>query len=274
MNPVVNRVLSTLFARNSPWKHHRWTFLGADGRVLDVDEHRSNSVGQSIPLVAPATGTQNILSMINAQSENPANPETITISLGIEVPGGVAAGAAINPQAQITWGSAGSRNTAIVDILNGTQVTIAASFVQVDGIYNIPIAGLPPVNNIRINANLSYGTRAGSYVAPGFSATHILDKSSAMSNTSVTFLVPAFAKDVIVYAVDVAGTATAGDIDIFMTSDDGGSIPLSFIAQHGSTAPNTVFPMTYPLPGLTRAVTINNVKDHATQVTIRFGLSL
>lgn len=250
----------------------RWRLFGADGRVLDVLENAANHIGQSVNLPPPATGNRNEVSILDVRSENPANPETVTINLAVKMPpGGVPATSLILPQAQIDWGSGGAQNTAFVDIVEGTSITVAASLVRVSGIYFAPISGAG-LNGIQVNANLSYGTRGGSYVAPGFT-----DFGSAANTASFVSVVPPFAKDVSVLAVALDGGAAPtqlADLSIFMCSDDGGTVPFARLDQNSATAPNAVFPLTYPLPGWVRSLKITNNSAHSAFISARYGLAL
>ncbi len=248
----------------------RWTLLGADGRVLDVLENAANHIGQSIFLVAPTvSGSSNTTSILDARSRNPRNPENVTINLSVdEAPW--PAGAFVIPQAKITWGSGGALNSAIVDVVKGTQISVAASLIRIDGIYNAPtVAGTLP--QIRMNANLAYGNRPGSGVAPGFTAIDLLNGAG----TTNLFTIPAFARDVTVYTTTNA-TFTPGDIRILFASDDNPATT-SFVGsvdQNEATAPNTVRPIAYPIPGFARQVVIKNLGANVVQTIVRFGLSL
>lgn len=267
-------IIDTLFSRKSQHKQSRWTFLGADGRVLDIGENAANHIGQSVNLPAPTSGNRNTVSILDARSENPSNPEDITINLNVIVPNGVPGDSQIIPQAQIVWGSGGALNTAIVDIVTGTSITVSASLIRVDGIYFAPTAGASLVQGIQVSANLAYGTRGSGAVAPSFT-----DFGSAAATASFVSKVPAFARDVTVEAIalDAGAAATQlADLSIFMTSSDTGAAATFFtrIDQNCATAPNTVFPITYPLPGWVRSLSIKNNSLRSAFISARYGLAL
>lgn len=272
MNPIVlvKGAYDVLFNRDSRYKRSRWTFLGADGRVLDVAELGANHIGQSVQLAAPPVGSTNqsqSTAILDVRAENPANPEIITVNFSVDIPGGTGTNEVI-PQAHIIWGAGGAVNDATVDIVKGTQITVAASLLQIEGIYFMRTSAATP--QIRVSANLSYGQRGGSEIAPGF--TSMFDLAAAGGADNILIPVPNFAKDLTVYSQVAA--ETPADIKIGFVPFDGGTGTRGGVTQNEAAAPNTAFPRVYPIPGYTRRIKITNLSAAAITGCVRFGLAL
>jgi hypothetical protein len=268
MNPIdIMKFIGGLLA---PHSANRWTILGSDGRLLDVLENEANFIGQSVVVAPPVEGNRGVRNILNARSKVVRNAEIITISLGIELPNppGVTLGSFVIPQADITWGSGGSLHKATVDVVKGTQITVAASVLTVDGVYYAPIIGADPLPNLRISANIAYGPRGSSSEAPSFTTVGTVDKGGF----TTYFTVPEFAKDITVYTEQIVGGGLGppGNIRVLFVSDDdvaGGTA--------GAYEQNIDSPRAHGLPGYVRQIAITNlgtVNDIA--VTLRFGLSL
>jgi len=263
------------------WLHGEMAAIGnvlgkQDGRVLDVNELSSNFIGQSVVLLPPLPavfGSSNFSAIIDARSRNPNSPQVVTIDLGFEVDT-VPAGAAILPQARITWGCGGAKFVAIVDVLKGAQISVAANYLVIEGIYTT--LSTTTIDTARISANLSYGTRPGSARGAHFTSLQQTALAAGMGVGPAVFTIPNFAKDVTVYSTGQAATdAAPGDLLIdFGTADDAGTAGLATILQNQLTAPNGVPSRTFPIPGFARTLRVFNTGMADMTVIPVFGLAL
>lgn len=256
--------------------------IGKQSRqMLDADEMTANFVGQSVVLVPPtpaAFGSQNFSAIINHGAANPSSPRIVTVNLGLEFPdnvAGVPAGTSVLPQARITWGCGGAKHVVIVDVLKGSQITIACNNIIVEGLYTALSSGT--LNNVRIHASLSYGNRGGSSTAPSCTLPPQTATAPAMGVTiPAVFTIPNFAKNVTIFTQDQsAADDPPGDIQVdFGTCDDTATAGEGAYMQKQATAPNTVPNQTYPIPGFARTIRVFNLGGTDLTVIPVFGLAL
>lgn len=113
----------------------------------------------------------------------------VTVSFMVERPDSFASGDVLRVRAEIKWGSGGRQQAAVIDVRNGTMVSVPASFLRVslanEGTQITPVVG----------AQVAYLPRGGSGNAV---RTRYRDTNLASGSTA-DFAVPAFARLVTVF---------------------------------------------------------------------------
>lgn len=256
-----------------------WESAVGDGGILDVDATAVNRIGATNllntpvalhpfaselwtrPLVKPAEATETVL--LDARAKIVGN--TPGLSLVLNAPDIMARSPGtfswIDLKARVEWGGGGTQCSAIVDITNGSQVSVAANFVRVTAIYtaiDTPIGAV--ISTVRAGASLGYGTRPAFGIGPTF--TQFTASVAAAGFTVV--LVPPFASTVTLYAFDATVPST-----ITFLSDPAFLNPLGSVQIPASSV------QTVPIPNGMFALQVTN-RDavNATRFTLVYGLAL
>lgn len=207
------------------------------------------------PRVIPPNSTRSVI--LQARSRAPGNPRSLLVSLNPPQIQQVNDDTAedLDLKCVITYGVGGNNNEVIIDLVQGTQFTVAASHLQIEALYTLLSGG--PAPPVRAGACLGYGVRAGG-IAPTFTGRFII--GTAPSPTNIAFFMPDFAREVTVY------TTVAQAISISFLSYSGAT--LATVVQ----AANVV--QTLKIPNGTAAVSLSNPGPAAQNGTIQWGLGL
>jgi len=205
------------------------TLYKKDARLLDPIS--ANALGGAVAVRNPSivmsppsiltlppgpTGNITFTPIFEARARNMSNPEVIAVTIanpnvGIVVP--TVAPAEIDLKARIDWGAGGGQMTADVDIRHGTVISVLGTYLRVTVIAtNIDASG-NAASQINVGASVSYGTRPGSSAPPTWSGI-----SEITHSTSVSFIIPPMARDVVVYASDLAAGNADLPVNLFFTS--------------------------------------------------------
>lgn len=250
-----------------------------DGRLLDPRHGGDGQLGRTIafPPLTVAGGAQpsSTQPLIQQVAANQLSPEVFTVDFPKPFADGDAPDSliitqtlAFNAFASVTWGSGNTTGFALVDITNGTQITVAGSAITIKvTLTNTSL--LVPLPAMHIGALLSYNTRPSSSFGPSFTNT------TPFLNNGITSIVnvPPFAKDVTITAVaaaDVLGSSPAFDV-FFQSDNTGAPLATSKYVQAAASPPLTV-----PIPGWAQAIKVKNNAGAGTSVSfsLRFGLAL
>lgn len=128
-----------------------------------LDAAFPSQIGASATL-SPASnvGAGNALSILATAGAVPANPQMVTIALGMDIPdaaGGIIPASQADVIAVIGYGTGGNRHLVELDWRAGTQVSVPAAAVQVSAYYQ---AVSLPTFAATLHVSLGYGTRPGS----------------------------------------------------------------------------------------------------------------
>jgi len=248
-----------------------------DGRVLGGTN--AGALGTSIQLKVPVafvtailapptieTAAQTFTPIFDARAHNPNSPQVVTVAcsspqIDFDSTGNPPT-ANFDIKGRIEWGTGGGRNQADFDVRDGANITVLGTYVRLSAIYTA-IGSASGIPNVQMSGAISYGTRAGGQTPPTWTG---VARTLATGN-SVAFLIPPFATDVVVYAIDhTTGLSAAITIDI--STSGVVNAPGMTIVQAANSNP------VYRIPHVCREVIVTNATGHDITVTPVFGLNL
>lgn len=279
--------------------------LHKDDRILD--QAAINSIGNQVLIDPPApsligytpypgaaidtTNNYNSKIILAPQAINHSNPGMITITLAPPIFEGIQlTGLGSNPdnpiielRARIEWGSGGYSNTADVDWIDGSFITVLGSFVRVSAVYAINRVSVSTPNpRINVGVSLSEGTRGADEVGPTYSISQIalaLNANNgfdavggpiAAGSTTNAILFPPFSKSVRVFIFeDPINPLILNPITITIVDTLGN--PIAVWQQINLNPPPTI-----PLHGQGIGIRISNPATNPAgiQIGLVFGLAL
>lgn len=202
--------------------------------------------------------------ILQARSNLPDHPKDLVVNINPPIVPASNQGFGIwyDLKVRASWGVGADRCSAIIDVLNGAQFSIAATELVIEGFYTIVTVPAGTPQNALMGASIGEYTRASSSFGPSFTSIILVSGATLSQNVQV----PPYAKAVTIYPATVAGVSVAVTVGFVTSSNAITSFVTVAQASNGC-------PCTYPLPN--DVVFVKITFPNATDVAlVRFDLAL
>jgi hypothetical protein len=256
------------------------------GGIGDKNEQETGQLGNQAILVVPAAVTDfsaggtvsnslwpkppnfpgpntTLTPILQGRSFVTKNPRSLLISIDAPVLINNVNDADIDVKALIAYGVGGDNNSVIVDAYNGTQITLEATNVEVDGLYTtLNVGAAAP--QLRLGAALGYGVRAGESFGPSFTNRFFIK-----AGETTPMVVPAYARDFTIIQEDnMTGLPLAAATTTVFFQSLTGSVEFGAFLYPIASIP------IIPLPNGANRIVLKNGNANPIVGAVRFGLAL